>query len=87
MTVVKYQAPWCRTCRAMAPMLDRQAKKHGDRKLSYYSLECYRNGKASGAPQHRAPRCHHPRPPPAPCAALIVCRWARHRGPTGAYPV
>eukprot|EP00962_Isochrysis_galbana_P051767 scaffold23195_cov113-Isochrysis_galbana.AAC.5 len=71
----------------MAPMLDRQAKKHGDRKLSYYSLECYRNGKASGAPQHRAPRCHHPRPPPAPCAALIVCRWARHRGPTGAYPV
>lgn len=55
-TVVKYQAPWCRTCRAMAPMLDRQAKKHSDRKLSYYSLECYRNGKAAAGAQPRRER-------------------------------
>jgi len=50
-TVVKYQAPWCRTCRAMAPVLDKQAKKYGD--LNYYSLECYRNGKAAGERMHK----------------------------------
>ena len=50
-TVVKYQAPWCRTCRAMAPLLDRQAKKHQE--LRYFSLECRRDGKAAGERMHK----------------------------------
>ena len=54
-TVVKYQAPWCRTCRAMAPVLDKQAKKYGD--LNYYSLECYRNGKAAGVHSYSTSTC------------------------------
>ena len=50
-TVVKYQAPWCRTCRAMAPLLDRQAEKHQE--LRYFSFECRRDGKAAGERMHK----------------------------------
>jgi len=50
-TVVKYQAQWCRTCRAMAPKFDREAKRHGD--PSFYSLTLSRNGKAAGERMHR----------------------------------
>ena len=45
-SVIKFQAPWCRTCRAMAPLLDRTAKKWP--RASYYSLTLQRNGKAAG---------------------------------------
>lgn len=49
-TVVKYQAPWCRTCRAMAPRLDRIAKNYPQ--AAFYSLESMRNGKAAGERMH-----------------------------------
>ena len=50
-TVVKFQAPWCRTCRAMAPKLDSIAKKFPT--ASYYSIESIRNGKAAGERMHK----------------------------------
>ena len=49
-TVIKYQAPWCRTCRAMGPRLDRVAKAFPF--AEYYSLEAVRNGKAAGERMH-----------------------------------
>ena len=50
-TVVKFQAPWCRTCRAMAPKLDSIAKKFPT--ATYYSIESIRNGKAAGERMHK----------------------------------
>ena len=54
-SVVKYQAPWCRTCRALAPRLDkaldRVARRWPDSSPAaarLYSLELVRNGRAAG---------------------------------------
>ena len=50
-SVIKYQAPWCRTCRQTAPLLDRKAKKYAkdaSTSLSFYSMDLVRDGKAAG---------------------------------------
>ena len=53
-SVVKYQAPWCRTCRATSPLLDRALDRVAERlpnrtgNVRLYSLELVRNGKAAG---------------------------------------
>ena len=45
-SVIKFQAPFCRTCRATSPLLDRVAKDYPQAK--YYSMDLVRNGKAAG---------------------------------------
>ena len=54
-SVVKYQAPWCRTCRALAPRLDKALDRVARRwpnsspaAARLYSLELVRNGRAAG---------------------------------------
>ena len=45
-SVIKFQAPFCRTCRATSPLLDRVAKQYPE--ANYYSMNLNRNGKAAG---------------------------------------
>ena len=45
-SVVKFQAPFCRTCRATSPLLDRVAKQYPE--ANFYSMDLVRNGKAAG---------------------------------------
>ena len=45
-SVVKFQAPHCRTCRATSPLLDRVAKQYPQAR--FFSLDLIRNGKAAG---------------------------------------
>ena len=45
-SVIKFQAPYCRTCRATSPLLDRVAVKYPQAK--YFSMDLVRNGKAAG---------------------------------------
>ena len=66
-TVVKFQAPWCRTCRAMAPKLDSVAKRYPSAK--YYSIESIRNGKAAGERMHKFFMSHN----------AVRVEFARHR--------
>ena len=49
--VVKFQAPFCRTCRATSPLLDRVAKQHPEAK--FFSMDLARDGKAAGERMHR----------------------------------
>ena len=74
-SVIKFQAPWCRTCRASAPLLDRTAKKWPD--ASYYSMELVRNGKAAGERMNRffkSKNITQVRPVPAPPAPRAPSR-------------
>ena len=50
-SVVKFQAPYCRTCRASSPLLDRIAKQHPQAR--FYSMDLVRNGKAAGERMNR----------------------------------
>ncbi|KAL1511643.1 hypothetical protein AB1Y20_004935 [Prymnesium parvum] len=50
-SVVKFHAPHCRTCRAIAPKLDAIAASFPS--AAYFSLECARDGKAEGERMHR----------------------------------
>jgi thiol-disulfide isomerase/thioredoxin len=50
-SVFKFQAPYCRTCRASSPLLDRVAKQFPQAK--YYSLDLMRDGKATGERMNR----------------------------------
>ena len=45
-SVIRFTAPWCRTCMAARPKLDQVAKRWPD--ASFYSLELVRNGKRAG---------------------------------------
>lgn len=45
-SVIKWQAPYCRTCRATSPLLDRAAKQFPTAR--FYSMDLERNGKAAG---------------------------------------
>lgn len=45
-TVIKFQAPHCRTCRATSPLLDRVAKQYPQ--AQFYSMDLVRNGKVAG---------------------------------------
>ena len=45
-SVIKFQAPYCRTCRGVSPLLDRVCKQHPEAK--YYSMDLARDGKAAG---------------------------------------
>ena len=45
-SVIKYVAPWCRTCRAAGPKLDAAARRWPGAR--FYSLDLVRNGKAAG---------------------------------------
>lgn len=49
-TVIKFQARWCHTCRAMAPKLDSVAKRYPS--AQYFVVESLRNGKAAGERMH-----------------------------------
>ena len=50
-SVIKFQAPYCRTCRASSPLLDRVAKQYPQAR--YYSMDLVRNGKAAGERMNR----------------------------------
>lgn len=50
-SIIKFQAPFCRTCRATSPLLDRVAKQYPD--AQYYSMNLVRNGKAAGEKMNR----------------------------------
>lgn len=45
-SVIKWQASYCRTCRKTSPLLDRAAKQWP--KANFYSMDLYRNGRAAG---------------------------------------
>ena len=45
-SVIKFQAPYCRTCRATSPLLDRVCKQHPEAR--FYSMDLARDGKAAG---------------------------------------
>ena len=92
-TVVKFQAPWCRTCRAMAPKLDKIARAYPT--AAYYSIESVRNGKAAGERMHkfflsrnavrvRRPRSHAgvPSPPRRSRRASARARPSKTRAQT-----
>ena len=50
-SIIKFQATYCRTCRATAPLLDRVAKKYPTAK--FYDLTLARDGKAAGERMYR----------------------------------
>ena len=50
-SVIKFQAGYCRTCRASSPLLDRVAKQYPD--ANYFSMDLYRDGKAAGERMNR----------------------------------
>ena len=50
-SIIKFQAPWCRTCRAAAPLLDRKAKKYPN--ANFFSIDLVRDGKAAGERMNR----------------------------------
>lgn len=50
-SVIKFQAPYCRTCRASSPLLDRVAKQYPQAR--FYSMDLVRNGKAAGERMNR----------------------------------
>ena len=50
-SVVRFAAPWCRTCLAARPKLDAVAKRWPD--ASFYSFELVRNGKRAGERMNR----------------------------------
>jgi thiol-disulfide isomerase/thioredoxin len=50
-SVIKFQAPYCRSCRQTSPLLDRAAKKWPSAR--YFSLDLIRNGKAAGERMNR----------------------------------
>jgi thiol-disulfide isomerase/thioredoxin len=45
-SVVRFQAPYCRSCKERSPLLDRIAENNPQAK--FYSLDLVRNGKAAG---------------------------------------
>jgi thiol-disulfide isomerase/thioredoxin len=45
-SVIKFQAPYCRTCRKTSPLLDRVAKQYPQAR--FYSMDLVRDGKAAG---------------------------------------
>lgn len=49
--MIKFQAPYCRTCRGVSPLLDRVCKQHPEAK--YYSMDLARDGKAAGERMNR----------------------------------
>ena len=56
-SVIKFQAPWCRTCRATAPLLDRKARKYPN--ASFYSIDLVRDGKAAGERMNKFFQAHN----------------------------
>ena len=56
-SVVRFAAPWCRTCLAARPKLDAVARRWPD--ADFYSLELVRNGKRAGDSFHTCPKYHN----------------------------